>query len=366
MFNKPRINDIKLNSKLSPTSSSKVNPWLIGGSLGNKDSVLFFRTCALSSANTSVSATMLQTPKSCTGQASPSSSSSDMTLTTNEKLVELYKSAGSNKILTPLSKTLNVQKSKKNSFASPFYEESEESATDVKRSHKSKKRHLESSSSSSSISSTDYYDLENGKIGKDVTDSGNSSIKANSEDTSTSTDKENIIVFPIDKNELPGALFNITYKFMNTETRLLRKILSSHGLTELTTENTDFNLLWTGTHVKADLLRNLLVYQRVNHFPRSYELTRKDRLYKNIEKMQHFRGFKHFNIVPQSFLLPGEYKELVTAHNKCRGPWIVKPVASSRGRGIFIVNSVSMWRSSIRKDCKLMNPLTLLARSDTK
>lgn len=44
-------------------------------------------------------------------------------------------------------------------------------------------------------------------------------------------------------------------------------------------------------------------------FSRSYELTRKDRLYKNIQRMQQTHGFKNFNIVPQTFVLPSEYQE---------------------------------------------------------
>lgn len=140
-------------------------------------------------------------------------------------------------------------------------------------------------------------------------------------------------------NDMPAAILKMTYKLTNTETKLLKRILSSHGLKEAK-ECQKFNLLWTGLHMKPDVLRSLLPFQRVNHFPRSYELTRKDRLYKNIEKMQQLRGMKHFDIVPVSFMLPLEYRDLVQAHRSSpKGQtWIVKPTASSRGRGIYLIS----------------------------
>ena len=89
---------------------------------------------------------------------------------------------------------------------------------------------------------------------------------------------------------------------------------------------------------KALILQAMLPHQRVNHFPRSYELTRKDRLYQNIERLQHAKGSKYFNFVPKTFMIPAEYSEFAATHHRMRGAWIVKPVASSRGRGIFIVS----------------------------
>ncbi|XP_069806592.1 tubulin polyglutamylase TTLL5 isoform X2 [Dendropsophus ebraccatus] len=99
--------------------------------------------------------------------------------------------------------------------------------------------------------------------------------------------------------------------------------------------------MWSGCHIKPHVMRSLTGYQKVNHFPRSYELTRKDRLYKNVQRMQQTHGMRHFNLLPQTFLLPGEYQEFCNTFSKDRGPWIVKPVASSRGRGVYLVNSPS-------------------------
>ncbi|XP_039992514.1 tubulin polyglutamylase TTLL5 isoform X4 [Xiphias gladius] len=142
-----------------------------------------------------------------------------------------------------------------------------------------------------------------------------------------------------------GERYNLAFKIVRTESRLVRGILTNHGFHEVHPNSNDFNLMWTGSHLKPYILRSLQDFQKVNHFPRSYELTRKDRLYKNIQRMQQTHGFKNFHIVPQTFVLPSEYQEFCNCFAKDRGPWIIKPVASSRGRGIYLVsnpNQISM------------------------
>uniref|UniRef100_A0A6Q2Z6D0 Tubulin--tyrosine ligase-like protein 5 n=1 Tax=Esox lucius TaxID=8010 RepID=A0A6Q2Z6D0_ESOLU len=136
-----------------------------------------------------------------------------------------------------------------------------------------------------------------------------------------------------------GERYNLAFKIVRTESRLVRGILTSHGFHEIHPNSNDFNLMWTGSHLKPYLLRSLQDFQKVNHFPRSYELTRKDRLYKNIQRMQQAHGFKNFHIVPQTYVLPSEYQEFCSSFVKDKGPWIIKPVASSRGRGIYLVSN---------------------------
>ncbi len=135
-----------------------------------------------------------------------------------------------------------------------------------------------------------------------------------------------------------GEKLNLSCKITKADCRLLRTLLQSHGFSETPAISPEFNLLWTNVHVKPTELKSLLDFQRVNHFPKSYELTRKDRLAQNIRRMQYLKGHSHFDIIPKSFVLPAENSELRSNYLKDHGPYIVKPVASSRGRGIHIVS----------------------------
>ncbi|NWI25797.1 TTLL5 polyglutamylase, partial [Sula dactylatra] len=155
---------------------------------------------------------------------------------------------------------------------------------------------------------------------------------------------------------LIGERYRLSYKIVRTDSRLVRSILTAHGFHEVHPNSSDYNLMWTGSHLKPYLLRSLTDIQKVNHFPRSYELTRKDRLYKNVSRMQLAHGFKTFHILPQTFILPTEYQDFCNTYSKDRGPWIVKPVASSRGRGVYLINNVS---DNILVSRYISNPLLI-------
>ena len=86
-----------------------------------------------------------------------------------------------------------------------------------------------------------------------------------------------------------------------------------------------------------------LLFDKLFFIFRSSELTRKDRLYMNIKRMQRQFGVKMFDFIPTSFVLPTEYREFADTHLRERGTWIVKPVASSQGKGIYLASQVTLF-----------------------
>lgn len=71
---------------------------------------------------------------------------------------------------------------------------------------------------------------------------------------------------------------------------------------------------------------------QLNHFPGSFQIGRKDRLWRNLLKMQARCGKKEFNFFPQSFILPQDIKLLRKAWEEgaSRQKWIVKPVSAKQ------------------------------------
>jgi tubulin polyglutamylase TTLL4 len=105
---------------------------------------------------------------------------------------------------------------------------------------------------------------------------------------------------------------------------------------------------WTGLwskHQNDTQLNDLECLQKVNHFPASWCVGRKDRLSRTMNTMKRLHG-KEFDFHPESFILPADkdsfLRYLQTNCDKKRKDsnlWIVKPCASSCGRGISVVNA---------------------------
>lgn len=104
----------------------------------------------------------------------------------------------------------------------------------------------------------------------------------------------------------------------------------------------DWNLLFTG-FVRGEQLKEVHKYQRINHFPCSYEIGRKDKLWKNIARMKRKFGLD-YNICPPSYVLPIDYRRFTAdfkAKENSKAMWIMKPCGSSCGKGIKILSSTS-------------------------
>ena len=102
----------------------------------------------------------------------------------------------------------------------------------------------------------------------------------------------------------------------------------------------DWDVAWIDT--AADLLKfaKLRSYQRVNFFSGINCLTRKDSLSKNL--MQLRRKFpEHFDFFPETFILPEEYSQFKAQFKniKDQNIFIIKPQASSQGKGIFLTKT---------------------------
>ena len=101
----------------------------------------------------------------------------------------------------------------------------------------------------------------------------------------------------------------LLYKIFRGDTKLVRSLLEVNGFSH--TESHEWNLLWSSGSCKSYLYEGLNEYQKINHFPSSFEITRKDKLAINVNRMQHKYGKSMFDFIPDTYTLPDEYSDFV-------------------------------------------------------
>lgn len=160
--------------------------------------------------------------------------------------------------------------------------------------------------------------------------------------------------------------------------------------------NADWNIRWSDGAGSAEIIRRLQPHQHANYFPGVFNvITRKNALAATIRRAAHFFP-EVFNFVPQTYILPDDWRSFVTQFKpvssnqqnndliqniattgiasanaissfigqgrlRSDDTFILKPVASSQGRGIFLTrefSDIDVWCRQVAQKY-LMNPLLI-------
>jgi tubulin polyglutamylase TTLL4 len=118
-----------------------------------------------------------------------------------------------------------------------------------------------------------------------------------------------------------------------------------------------WTVAWT-KHLNHGELQSLNCLQKVNHFPSSWCIGRKDRLARTMNLMKRLHR-DAYNFHPDTYILPVDKENLQrqfqkTSENAKSALYIVKPVASSCGRGIKVKTQEEIQKFMTKSSSKNM------------
>ena len=134
---------------------------------------------------------------------------------------------------------------------------------------------------------------------------------------------------------------SLVYRLCDKAPDILREVCLERGWEEYSKNECEADLWWKTQGFTSSEYENCRPWQRLNHFPKSANITKKDGLARNLRRMKIAYGGSIFEFFPRTFILPNEYKKFVAEFSKQDGNqrsnyWICKPTEQSCGRGIFI------------------------------
>lgn len=155
-----------------------------------------------------------------------------------------------------------------------------------------------------------------------------------------STANEKVELLPAEQRRL------LKWKMSPVTPNVVKNIIARSHF-KVTKKSHDWLGCW-GHHMKSPGFKALGEHQKLNHFPGTFQIGRKDRLWRNLSKMQVRFGKQEFSFFPRTFILPQDIKLLRKAweDSGSRQKWIIKPPASARGIGIQVIHK---WSQMPRK-----------------
>ncbi|XP_053296410.1 tubulin polyglutamylase TTLL4 isoform X1 [Pleuronectes platessa] len=155
-----------------------------------------------------------------------------------------------------------------------------------------------------------------------------------------STANEKVELLPAEQRRL------LKWKMSTVTPNVVRHTIARSHF-KVTKKSHDWLGCW-GHHMKSPGFKALGEHQKLNHFPGTFQIGRKDRLWRNLSKMKGRFGKQEFSFFPRTFILPQDIKQLRKAWEDgvSRQKWIIKPPASARGIGIQVIHK---WSQMPRK-----------------
>nr|XP_040032835.1 tubulin polyglutamylase ttll6 isoform X1 [Gasterosteus aculeatus aculeatus] len=125
----------------------------------------------------------------------------------------------------------------------------------------------------------------------------------------------------------------------NCKYESVRRAACLLGLREAT-EGDDWTLFWTDCSVSLDRVKDMKLYQKINHFPGMSEICRKDLLARNMNRMLKLFP-RDYNIFPRTWCLPADYSDFQAfTRAKKSKTYICKPDSGCQGKGIVITKAI--------------------------
>ncbi len=158
---------------------------------------------------------------------------------------------------------------------------------------------------------------------------------------------------------IPPSIRPRTIRYFTTFTNTIADVLASRGWKEVG-EHDEWDFVWAdrewiyAAFDKMHLENN----HKLNHYRNGRELCRKDLMAKNLKKKRRslekegkYEEALAYDFIPTTFVLPREYSMFVEEFKKVGGVWIMKPIGSAQGKGIFLftrLSEISDWKTDYK------------------